>query len=344
MRVTFGSATDLATSLLASTGMPEPAARRTAWALVAADSWGRGSHGLLRLPYYLARLAAGGANPRAELTTVRDRPGTLSLDGDNGLGHWQVWHAAEQAAQRAASSGLAAVSVGNSGHCGALGLYLLPLVESGLVGMVFSHGPAVIPPWGGNSPITSTSPLAMGFPVSPRPAIVDMACSAVARGKIAQAANAGTELPEGWALDREGRPTTDPAQALQGMLAPMGGAKGFALALAVEALTAGMIGPRLSTAVADPLDPNASGQPQSIAHLVVAIDPAALDVDGRATERMQELAASIETAGGRLPGGGHPLPSELSDESELTLADHTADQLREAAAARGVTTPPGWSR
>lgn len=344
MRVTFGSASDLATALLLSTGMPEPAARRTAWALVAADSWGRGSHGLLRLPYYLARLTDGGANPRAALTAVSDRTSTLSLDGDNGLGHWQVWEAAERAATRAGSSGLAAVAVGNSGHCGALGLYVLPLVAEGLVGMVFSHGPAVIPPWGGTSPVTSTSPLAMGFPVQPQPAIVDLACSAVARGKIAQAANAGTELPEGWALDSDGRPTTDPARALQGMLAPMGGAKGFALALAVEALTAGMIGPRLSTSVADPLDPGATGDPQSIAHLVIAIDPAAFDIDGRAGARMQELADSVERAGGRLPGSGHPLPHDLTDDSELTLPDHIGDQIRQAAADRGITTPPGWGR
>lgn len=343
MQTTFGAATGLAAALLSSSGVPEQPARRTAWALVAAETWGRGSHGLLRLPYYLARLDAGGANPRAELTTVADRRVTLTLDGGNGLGHWQLWKAAEEAASRAGELGLAAVAVGNSGHCGALGLYVLPLVESGLVGLVFSHGPAVIPPWGGSAPVTSTSPLAVGLPTGNRPVIVDLACSAVARGKIAEAANSGAELPEGWALDRTGRPTTDPAAALQGMLAPLGGAKGFALALAVEGLTAGMVGPRLSSEVADPLDPAAAGDPQRLAHLVIALDPQALDVDGRSSQRLREMAEAVEKAGGRLPGAGHPLPGELGDGTQVTVPDRLADQLLREAAERGVTVPPGWA-
>jgi (2R)-3-sulfolactate dehydrogenase (NADP+) len=342
MRVTFAAATTLGADLLATTGMPEDRARRTAWALAAADAWGRGSHGMLRLPFYLARLNDGGADPRASLTTVADRGATLALDGGNGLGHWQVWEAAEQATSRAQRSGLAAVSVGNSGHCGALGLYLLPAVDAGLIGMVFSHGPAVIPPWGGSSPVTSTSPLALGFPVEPRPVIVDLACSAVARGKIAEAASAGHELPEGWALDRAGRPTTDPAAALQGMLAPLGGAKGFALALAVEALTAGMVGPNLSTGVADPLDPARTAEAQRIAHLVMVLDPAAFDIDGQAPARLEALGRSVLQAGGRLPGAAHPLPGEIVDDTEVTVPDRVADRLAQAAAERGVELPAGW--
>ena len=344
MRTTFRSATELATDLLLSSGMPDSPARRTAWALVAADAWGRASHGLLRLPFYLARLAEGGADPRAELTRVSDRGPTLAFDGGNGLGHWQLWEAAEHGVSRARQSGLAAVSVGNSGHCGALGLYVLPAVDAGMVGLVFSHGPAVIPPWGGHSPITSTSPLSMGFPARPRPLIVDLACSAVARGKIAEAASAGTELPEGWALDRAGRPTTDPAAALQGMLAPMGGAKGFALALAVEALTAAVVGPHLSTQVADPLDPGANGQAQRIAHLVIVLDPQAFDVDGRGAARLEELALSVEAAGGRLPGAEHPLPGDLGPNHEVTVPDRVCGQLVAEATARGITVPPDWSR
>lgn len=344
MRTTFREATEVATDLLLSAGMPDGPARRTAWALVAADAWGRASHGLLRLPFYLARLADGGADPRAELTRVSDRGPTLALDGGNGLGHWQLWEAAEQAVSRAGRSGLAAVSVGNSGHCGALGLYVLPAIDAGMVALVFSHGPAVIPPWGGQTPVTSTSPLAMGFPAAPRPLIVDLACSAVARGKIAEAASAGTELPEGWALDRAGRPTTDPAAALQGMLAPMGGAKGFALALAVEALTAAVVGPNLSTRVADPLDPRATGQAQRIAHLIIVLDPGAFDVDGRGADRLAELARSVGDAGGRLPGADHPLPEDLGPDREVTVADRVAGQLAAEATARGVTIPPGWGR
>jgi (2R)-3-sulfolactate dehydrogenase (NADP+) len=342
MRTTFGSATELASALLASAGVPEGPARRTAWVLVAAETWGRGSHGLLRLPYYLQRLDAGGLEAKAELRTVADRDVTLSLDGGNGLGHWQVWHAAEEAVPRARRWGISAVAVGNSSHCGALGLYLMPVVGAGLAGMVFSHGPAVIPPWGGAAPVTSTSPLAVGFPAGREPVVVDMACSAVARGKIAEAANAGGELPEGWALDRHGRPTTDPAEALSGMIAPLGGAKGFALALAVEGLTGGLVGPSLSTSVADPLDPGAAADPQRLAHLVVVVDPAALDVDGRSSERLARLAESVVEAGGRLPGAGHPPAGQLHDATGVTVSDVVARQLLDEASARGVRVPPGW--
>jgi (2R)-3-sulfolactate dehydrogenase (NADP+) len=342
MRATFGAARRLAADLLGSAGMPAEPAERTAWILAAAEAWGRGSHGLLRLPFYLGRFDAGGADAGAELTPVRDGGATLTLDGHNGLGHWQVWRAAEVAAERAGTSGIAAVAVGNSGHCGALGLHLLPIVGSGRAGLVLSHGPAVIPPWGGSRPVTSTSPLAFGVTAGDRPVIVDLACSAAARGKIAEAAGAGRPVPEGWALDRHGRPTTDPAEALAGMLAPLGGAKGFALALAVEVLTAGLVGPVLSALVADPLDPAAAGSAQRIAHLVVAVDPAAVDFDGRGAERRAELAASVVEAGGRVPGADHPLPEELTDDHRLDLPDPVVARLRDEAARRRVAWPSAW--
>lgn len=344
MRTTFAAATELARSLLEHAGMPAEPAWRTSWALCLADAWGRGSHGLMRLPFYLSRLSSGGANPAATLDVVNDLGATVALDGGNGLGHWQVWEAAGAAARRARQHGIAAVSVSNSGHCGALGIYALPIVEAGLAGMVFSHGPAVIPPWGGNRPVTSTSPLAFGFPLEGRPLVVDLACSAVARGRIAEAAAAGEPLPDGWALDAEGRPTNDASAALAGMLAPLGGAKGFALALAVEGLTAGLVGPSLSTQVADPLDPSAAGRPQRIAHLVIALAPEALDGDGGSRRRLALLAESVRAAGGRLPGEAHPLPEEIPDDFELSIPDKLAASLGQQASACGLSLPGGWDQ
>src|SRR5690606_23493529 len=111
--------------------------------------------------------------------------------------------------------------VADSGHCGALGVYALDIARKGQIGLVFSNGPAALPPWGGTKALLSTSPIAAGIPLSPRPAVVDLALSAVARGKVGAKARAGEPIPEGWALDREGRPTTDPREALTGMLAPL---------------------------------------------------------------------------------------------------------------------------
>jgi (2R)-3-sulfolactate dehydrogenase (NADP+) len=342
VKTTVGEALEAATSLLRAAGMPASPASRTGWALVTAEVWGRPSHGLLRLPHYLRRFNAGGADPQAQLTAVTDTDVIATFDGGNGLGHWQLWEAATLAAGRARRHGLAAVAVGNSGHCGALGLYVLPMLDAGLVGLVFSNGPAVMAPWGGYTPVLSTSPLAAGIPTSPRPAIVDLATTAVARGKIAEAASAGRRLPEGWALDAEGSPTTDPNVALVGMLAPLGGAKGYALALAVEALTGAMVGPSLAGDVADPLSAASVASPQRISHLAIALDPGRFDVDGGGPRRMEELSARVYSAGGRLPGANKPLPDEIRQSDPLTVTDGLAGELAAMAAAQGVVLPAAW--
>lgn len=326
---TFGELRGLAAELLCGAGMPEDAAVRTAWALAAAEAWGRASHGMLRLPHYLRRFAEGGTNAKATLSLVSASDALAVYDGGNGLGHWQAWRAAEEAAEKARAGGVGVVAVGNSGHCGVLGLHVLPMLEHDLVGLAFSNGPAAIPPWGGSAAVTSTSPLAAAIPSTPRPIIVDLATSAVARGRIAAAAALGERLPDGWAFDADGAPTNDPQAALTGMLAPLGGAKGFALALLVEALTGGIVGPHLAGDVADPLSPAAAGQAQRIAHLLIAVDPARLDVDGGGRNRLTELGQRVEAAGGRLPGASHLLPSEMDDDLPLSIPDALATTLRE---------------
>ena len=207
------------------------------------------------------------------MAEVTDTGPLVTYDGQAGLGHWQVEAAAETGIARASEHGVGVVAVGNSGHCGVLGIYTLPALAAGMVALVFSNGPAVMPPWGGHQPLLSTSPLAAGIPSRPEPAIVDLATSAVARGTIAQRASQGRPLDEGWAFDAAGAPTVDPKAALSGMLAPLGGAKGYALALLVEALTGGMVGPALASDVRDMYRPDQVAEPQRIAHLVITLDP-----------------------------------------------------------------------
>ncbi|HEY7047810.1 MAG TPA: Ldh family oxidoreductase [Jatrophihabitantaceae bacterium] len=325
----------VARELLAASGVEPLAAAQTAHALVLADAWGVHSHGLLRLPDYLLRLQGGGCNAAAELRPVADTGALVTFDGENGLGHWQLWRAAELARDRCADHGVATVAVGRSSHCGALGVYTLPLVEAGLVGLVFSHGPAVMPPWNGTSAVVSTSPLAAGIPTHPEPAIVDLATSAVARGRIKVHAQRGEPLPEGWAFTADGEPTTDARAALDGMLAPLGGAKGFALAFLVEALTAGLVGPVLSTDVVDMFNPADAGRPQQIAHLVLALDPARLDVDGKGSgDRLDRLAETVVGAGGRLPGASRS--SRLDEQALLGVSEQTWTAVGEWASRLGV--------
>ncbi len=321
---TVAQGRDVARDLLIACGVEESAAAQTAQALVLADVWGVHSHGLLRLPDYLRRLSAGGCNATAQLSSVADTGALVTYDGEDGLGHWQLWRAAELARDRCAAHGVALVAVGRSSHCGALGVYTLPIIEAGKVALVFSHGPAVMPPWGGSAAVLSTSPLAAGIPCRPRPAIVDLATTAVARGKIKVYAQRGDSLPSGWAFTASGEATTDADAALDGMLAPLGGAKGFALAFLVEALTAGLVGPALSTDVVDMFDPSDANRPQRIAHLVIAIDPARLDVDGQGTgRRLDELAERVSSAGGRLPGAKRELPGEIDDDKALGVSEQT---------------------
>lgn len=319
----LGEARTLASELLADVGMGMAEARRSAQSIVLADAWGIPSHGLSRLPHYLRRLTAGGCNPRAVLRERVDTGPLLQFDGEDGLGHWQLWRAAELARDRCAQHGVAVAAVGRSSHCGALGVYTLPALGAGFVALAFTNGPAAMPPWGGSAPVLSTSPIAAGIPCRPRPAIVDLATSAVARGKVAAHARRGEPLEPGWAFSRDGRPTTDPAAALAGMLAPLGGPKGYALAFLVEALTGGLVGPLLSAEVRDMFTEADDAEPQGISHLVLTLDPVRLDVDGSDGTRLDELARRVTEAGGRAPGSGRPLPEELDDAAPLPVAPDT---------------------
>ena len=158
-KLIYQAAIKQASELLAATGMDAENASITASCIVASDVWGIGSHGLMRLPFYLERLAAGGINPKAKLKEITNLPSLRIFDGDSGMGHWQVKKAAEVAANLAQAQGIAAVGVGRSNHCGALGIYVWPMLKQNLVGIIFSNGPAVMPPWGGNKPLLSTSPI-----------------------------------------------------------------------------------------------------------------------------------------------------------------------------------------
>lgn len=330
MKIRYSEATDLATGLLVQAGLDQGKASAVARALGLAEAWSLSSHGLLRLPIYLDRLAAGGYATDARLESVTDLGALMVLDGGTGLGHWQLSEAVNLAIPRAKQFGIAAVAIGNSGHCGALGVYAADAAEAGMVSLVFSCGPAALPAWGGTEKLLSTSPIAAGFPLSPRPAVIDMALSTVARGKIADYANRGQPLPEGWALDSAGQPTTDAQKALTGLLAPLGGAKGFALAFLVEALTAGLVGPQLSKNMPDFFDRHSVARPQQIGHLLVLVDPTRTDVNGdsqASAERFAELAAATIAAGGRVPGARRLAPSEVTGELLVDIDEQLLDGL-----------------
>ncbi|MEY2663433.1 MAG: hypothetical protein RIR35_241 [Actinomycetota bacterium] len=312
------------TAMLVAAGVPEKNAALTARAIVTSDVWGNPSHGLMRLPFYLQRITMGGVNADANLKVLSQRGAITSIDGEDGLGHWQVWEAAELGVAKAKEFGISLVSVKNSSHCGALGVYLYPALDAGQISMIFTNGPAVMPAVGGNAPLLSTSPIASGIPSNP-PMIIDLSTSAVARGKIANAAKAGGSIPEGWAVNAKGEPITDAKEALMGMLAPLGGAKGFALGLMVESLSAGLSGGALSREVPDMFNPDDDTKPQAISHTVITIDPNDLG-DSASYDDFNKLASSITQTGGRVPGSKRLHPNNLGS-GEINIAEPVLKDL-----------------
>lgn len=327
-------AMDYATQLLVASGLELLNSQISARAIVVSDLWKNGGHGLMRLPYYLQRIAAGGINPSAKLQSISRASSVATFDGQAGLGHWQLWNGALLGADLASTNGISLVTIRNSNHCGALGIYVYPALDRNLLSIIVSTGPAVMPAFGGRTPILSTSPIAAGIPAAPTPIVIDMATSAVARGKIAAAAKKGESIPQGWAFDQAGNPTTDAHVALMGMLAPLGGAKGFAMALLVESLSAGLAGGDTAVDVPDMFRPEDDSKAQKISHTVITIDPAKVAGE-ESFLGFSKIAQNVLASGGRIPGSGRINPSAIGDE-EITIADSVASDLGKWAEVLGV--------
>ncbi len=276
-------------------------ARSVATALVGAEADGLKGHGLSRIPSYLAMVAAGKIDGRASPVATYPRPGALAIDAANGFAYAAIDLAIAQLPAIAGAQGIAAATIRRSNHCGAAGLHVERLAEQGLVAMLFANTPSAMAPWGGSVPVFGTNPIAFAAPLPNRPPIViDMALSKVARGPIVAAAQKGEPIPEGWALDTDGKPTTDAKKALAGTMVPLGDAKGTALALMVEILAAALVGAYFAFEASPFM--NAEGGPSATGQLIIAIDPAAMGGAWFA-ERMTTLVAAIEDQpGSRLPG------------------------------------------
>src|SRR4051794_38438511 len=302
--LTEDDARALAAGLLEAAGATSEDAEALAGSLIAAERAGHPGHGLSRLPGYVGRLRAGGT-VSGPWERVRARGPVESYDGRAGLGHVHLDQAVERAAALAREHGVGVVGVSRSNHGGALGIRARALAGRGRVAVLLTNAPAVLAPPGGAVPVLGTNPIALGAPPPEGPPVVcDLATAQVSRGHIMRAAQEGRPIPEGWALDASGTPTTDAAAALAGTLLPLGGAKGFALALLVEVLTGALLGPAVGPEIADFFSDHE--RPQDIAHLVIAIDPAALGDAAAFLARMGRLGDAVHAAGEpgatRLPG------------------------------------------
>lgn len=226
-------------------GLSRKDAALVADSLVEANLRGVDSHGVGRLfPAYIQKLRSGQVNPRPRLRVLRDRGATALLDGDDGMGQVVAAAAMDLAIRKARRAGIAVVGVRRSSHCGAAAYFAMRALGHGMIGIAMTSGTSnAMAPWGGRTALLSNNPVAVAIPASRRlPVVLDMAMSVVARGKIVLAAKAGRPIPLDWALRANGEPTTNPAEALAGLLRPIGDYKGAGLALVVGVLTAILTG------------------------------------------------------------------------------------------------------
>ena len=318
--LTVAEAEDLVRRTLVAARTAAPNARSVARALVGAEADGLKGHGLSRVASYAAQARAGKVDGFAVPSLSRPRPAVVAVDAAHGFAFPAIDLAVEALPAIALAEGVAVAPIRRSGHCGAAGHPVERLAEAGLVALLFANTPAAIAPQGGSRPVFGTNPVAFACPLPGRePIVVDLALSKVARGNIIAARQRGEAIPEGWALDASGRPTTDPIAALAGTMLPLGGAKGTALALMVELLAAGLTGSVYAADATSFID--AEGGPPSTGQLILALDPEALGGRG-GLARFAALAASIEEQdGARLPGSRRIASRKRAASEGLTVSD-----------------------
>jgi len=318
----------LATRALERAGASAAMAAATARALVDADTQGLASHGVSRVAQYAAHLRNGRADGAAVPRIARERGGAFLVDAGCGLAFPACAFAVGEAIARARTHGVAFAAVTNSHHFGVAAYHLMPVAAAHMVGLAFSNSPSAMPAAGGRHPIFGTNPIAAVFPrgASP-PLVIDLSLSEVARGKLMVAARDGKPIPEGWALDREGRPTTDPKAGLEGSMLPMGGAKGAMLALVVEllvtALTGAAIGFEASSFFVD------EGNRPRLGQAFVVVDPGALAGSETYAARVEVLVAEmLRDPGVRLPGARRTALAERAVREGIEIPQALADLLR----------------
>jgi L-2-hydroxycarboxylate dehydrogenase (NAD+) len=245
--------TEFIARVLESVGLPAADAHCVAALMAEADARGADGHGIFRLPQYVKRIQSGGINARPAIRTIQDHPATALLDGDNAMGHLVMSRASEIAIEKAKSAGVAWVGARRSNHAGPAALYARMPAAHDMVGLYIAVGSANhMPPWGGIAMLLSTNPIAIAVPSAQgRDIVLDMATTNAAYGKVKIKAQRNEPMPEGWMIDRQGRPLTDPKRSDEGFLLPIGGPKGYGLALMFGLLAGSLNGAAFGKDVVD---------------------------------------------------------------------------------------------
>jgi LDH2 family malate/lactate/ureidoglycolate dehydrogenase len=324
--IPIGPLTDFCRSVFIAAGAPEPVAADVASSLVYADMRGVASHGVVRTAVYAKRLELGLIDPKAEPVVERDEGSVILIDGANNYGAYVGRLATAQAIARADKLGVGCVGVRHSNHFGMAAFYAREAIAKGKVALVLSNASQTMPPPGGIRPFIGTNPLCVAMPTPfPVPFILDMATSVVSRGKIMVAAAKGQPIPEGWATDAEGRPTTDANAALGGLLLPLGGVKGFMISMAIDmlcgVLTGAGFGPTVRNMYKNWTDEQDSG------HFFLVIDIAHFMPLDRFLERMGSYLAALKAE------------PRAAGVDELLYAGEIEHRLEQRAIEQGIELP-----
>ncbi|KAI1608305.1 malate/L-lactate dehydrogenase [Exophiala viscosa] len=261
---------EFARDILVGNGVPFHNADVVAKCLVAADLREIDTHGVNRIPSYMQRIRQGVLDPKAEPTISQTTPVVAQVNGNNAFGFVTASLGMDRAIEMAKVFGIGMVAINNSNHFGMSAWIVQQAIEADMMSLVFTNSSPALPVWGGKSKLLGVSPIACGAPGSPRPFILDMAPSIAARGKIYKAKRRGEKIPLDWALDGEGLPTDDPGKALDGVMLPMGGPKGSALAIMMDVFSGVLTGSAFAGNVTGPYDPS---KPANVGHFLLAIKP-----------------------------------------------------------------------
>ncbi|MFC9132551.1 Ldh family oxidoreductase [Streptomyces sp. NPDC057099] len=325
-------------------GVPPADARLLADTLVTAELWGHPSHGMLRLPWYLSRIESGATAAVATPEVVSDNGAVLVVDGRDGLGQVLTDRAVTWGVERARRHGISAVAVRDSGHFGTAAYFTRRAAEEGCVALLATNASPAMAPWGGKEKRVGTNPWSIAAPGGRYGTVVmDIANTAVARGKIYHARERGEPIPEGWAADADGVPTTDPRQAIEGLILPMAGHKGYAISFMFDVLAGVLTGSAFGSSVVGPYQPTGRS---GVGHLLICVDIRSMADPADFERRMEALieeTKSTSTAPGTaeifVPGEPEIHSAERLRTEGITLVDDTWASLASIADATAVPLP-----
>ncbi|WP_105969487.1 Ldh family oxidoreductase [Streptomyces geranii] len=325
-------------------GVPPADARLLADTLVTAELWGHPSHGMLRLPWYLNRVESGATAAVAAPEVVSDNGAVLVVDGHDGLGQVLADRAVTWGVERARAHGISAVAVRNSGHFGTAAYFTRRAAEQGCVALLATNASPAMAPWGGREKRIGTNPWSIAAPGGRYSTVVmDIANTAVARGKIYHAEERGEPIPEGWAADADGVPTTDPRRAIEGLILPMAGHKGYAMSFMFDVLAGVLTGSAFGSAVVGPYRPTGRS---GVGHLLICVDIKSMADPAEFEQRMETLVeetkatpAASGTAEILVPGEPEIRTAERLRTEGITVVDDTWASLAAIAAETAVPLP-----